>query len=105
MACEYGVVRIGSVVALRISRTRDAIHVAHVQRASILAPLNGDGFVDLLAVLGQFECPAHLATLRTLFVRYQLAAIPMRRDFLIIGICGFLQLASVGIENELVKML
>jgi len=47
-------------------------------------------FVDLLAVLGQFKCPAHLAALRTLFVRYELAAVPVRRDLLIIGVSGFL---------------
>jgi len=48
---------------------------------------------------------AHLAALRTLFVRYELAAVPVRRDLLIIGVSGFLELASIGIENELVKML
>src|SRR5258706_8782685 len=105
MPFHHGLVRIGTLAALRIARTRDVIHVSHVQRASILAPLNGDGFVDLLAVLGQFKCPAHLAALRTLFVRYELAAVPVRRDLLIIGVSGFLELASIGIENELVKML
>src|SRR5258706_15185795 len=105
MPFHHGLVRIGTLAALRIARTRDVIHVSHVQRASILAPLDSNGFVGLLAVLGQFECSAHPAALRTLFVRYKLAAIPMRGDFLIIGIRGFLQLASIGIENELVKML
>src|SRR5258705_8304317 len=105
MPFHHGLVRIGTLTALRIARTRGVIHVSHAQRASVFAPLDANSFVDLPAVLGQFECPAHLAALRTLFIRYQLAAIPVGRDFLIIGICGFLELASIGIENELVKML
>jgi len=42
MPFHHGLVRIGTLAALRIARTGDVIHVSHVQRASILAPLNGD---------------------------------------------------------------
>jgi hypothetical protein len=63
------------------------------------------GFVKLPAVLGQFEGSAHLSTLRTLLVRHKLASIPVRSDFLIAVVLGFLQLSPVGVENKLVVLI
>ena len=104
MPFHHGFIRIGILAALRICRIDNVVDISDVQRASRFGPLDDNGFIDLPAIFGQFECSAHPGALRTLFVRHKLASVPVRRNFLII-VCWFLQLAAVRIENKLVEML
>ena len=100
MSFQHWLIRIGIVASLRIFRDSNVEHVSYDQRPSGFALVDAQRFVNLPAVSRQFESSAHLPALRTLFIRHKLASIPVSGDFLMVFVCGFLQLPAIGIENK-----
>ena len=100
MPFQHRLIRIGIAASLRIFRDCNVEHVSYDQRPSRFAPVDAERFVNLPPVSRQFKSSAHFPALRTLFVRHKLASIPVSSDFLVVFVCGCLQLAPIGKENK-----
>ena len=100
MPFQHWLIRIGIMASLRIFRDSNVEHISYDQRPSGFAPIDAERFVNLPPVSRQFKSSAHFPALRTLFVRHKLASIPVSGDFLMVFVCGLLQLPAIGIENK-----
>ena len=82
----------------------DIVHVSHSQQAFGFAAVDVYGFDKIAAVGRQLEGSVHFCAPRSFFFRYELTSAPMRGDFLIAVILGFLQLPSVSKNRKFVEI-
>src|ERR1700730_534313 len=104
MPLEHGSVRISLLDAVNV-RASGVVHIAYNHRSFGSTVVDVQRFIKSPTVRGQLECAAHFPAQRTLFIRYELASIPVCRHFLMVFVRLLLQLASVGVQGHLPELI
>ena len=89
----------------RCVRRGDIINISYDHRPPRSSILDIQSFVQLVPILRQFKCTAHLPAQRTLLIRNQLASIPLRQNFLLVAVRRLLQFPSVSVQQQFVRLI